>query len=104
MATRLWLQPAELEDLGYVVNVLFDGFRNADDSGEHRFRSSFLLPKGRVCSSLASCAVSGTDFPGTAGCTGVAVKDCSQTSGLDVFLPWVLSGILGSWIFPVQRR
>ena len=52
--------------------------------GEHRFRSSFRRPKGRVCGSLASCAASGIDFPGTAGCTGVAVKDCSQTSGLDV--------------------
>ncbi|REE61511.1 hypothetical protein BX257_4091 [Streptomyces sp. 3212.3] len=67
-----------------------------------RFRSSFLRPKGRACGSLASCSVSGIDFPGTAGCTGVAVKDCSQTRGLDVFLPWVLSGISGSWVFAGQ--
>ncbi|WP_425276649.1 SCO4402 family protein [Streptomyces diastatochromogenes] len=27
----VWLQPEELEDLDYVVNVLFDDFCNADD-------------------------------------------------------------------------
>ncbi|MEU8033225.1 hypothetical protein AB0C13_32140 [Streptomyces sp. NPDC049099] len=27
----VWLQPAELEDLDYVINVLFDDFCNADD-------------------------------------------------------------------------